>query len=45
MFELFLSGLERIASVQPQLTILILLLVFLGDELVSVLVNLMRVIL
>lgn len=35
MVELFLSRLERVAKVQPQLTILILLLVLFGSDLVS----------
>ncbi len=35
MVELFLSSLERVAKVQPQLTILILILVFLGGDLIS----------
>ena len=40
MVELFLSRLERVAKVQPQLTILILLLVLFGGDLVSFLSDL-----
>lgn len=39
MIERFLNGLERVARIQPQLTILILLLVLWGDYLVATLKN------
>jgi hypothetical protein len=43
MIELILSSLERVAGVQPPLTILILILVLLGDDLVLILTNLVGV--
>lgn len=43
MIELILNSLERVAGVQPQLTILILILVLLGDDLVQILINLVEV--
>lgn len=37
MFERFLRALERVAKIQPQLTILILLLVIWGSHLITIL--------
>ncbi|CAH2567620.1 hypothetical protein CNRVC190247_03561 [Vibrio cholerae] len=39
MLELFLSSLERVAKIQPQITILILVLALLGSDLISVVVR------
>lgn len=44
MLELFLSSLERVAKVQPQLTILILTLAVLGNDLLAFINDFMAVI-
>ncbi len=43
MLELFLSSLERVAKVQPQLTILILVLALLGSDLLALINDFMVV--
>ncbi|KZC48361.1 putative membrane protein [Vibrio alginolyticus] len=44
MLELFLSSLERVAKIQPQITILILVLALCGSDLIGFINNLMVVI-
>ncbi|BCV30594.1 MAG: hypothetical protein WAqPseu_38080 [Shewanella algae] len=43
MLELFLSSLERVAKIQPQITILILVLALLGSDLISFINDFMAV--
>lgn len=43
MLELFLSSLERVAKIQPQITILILVLAILGSDLIAFINDFMAV--